>query len=145
MNDCKIASYDLLMLVGSSDDIHKKIVVDGITVHDGTLEKNKLLTPFDMDAIRVFNYQSCRGLEGWVVIANNLDLFLEEVDRSILIPLDGLSLMETKDVVVSQWLYMILSRPIDTLVITLKNPNSRISRLINSVGKNYYDFCEIYN
>lgn len=145
VNDCKNASYDLLMLVGSSDDIHKKIVVDGITVHDGTLEKNKLLTPFDMDAIRVFNYHSCRGLEGWVVIANNLDFFLEEIDRSTLIPLDGLTLLETKDVVVSQWLYMILSRPIDTLVISLKNPASRISKLINSVGKNHPDFSELYN
>ena len=145
VKDCKNASYDVLMLIGSSDNIHKKILNDEITIHDGTIERNKLSTPFDMDAIRVFNYQSCRGLEGWVVIANNLDLFLEEIDKLTVSCIEGLSLLETKEIVVTQWLYMILSRPIDTLVISLKNPNTRISRLINTVANNFTDFCEIYN
>jgi len=42
-------------------------------------------------------------------------------------------------------LYMILSRPIDTLVISLKNNNSKYSKLLLSVADAHPDYCEVYN
>ena len=101
--------------------------------------------PINMDACRVFNYQSCRGLEGWVVIANNLDVFLEEIEKTVSIAEVDLSIQETKDKVCSQWLYMILSRPIDTLVITFKNPKSKYVKLFIEVANSHPDYCEIIN
>jgi hypothetical protein len=145
VNECKNAAYDILLLVNSNDTLHKTLKHNDITIHDGTIEKNKGITPIDMDACRVFNYQSCRGLEGWVVISNNLDVFLDDIEKTIIVAEEGLSLQETKDKVFSQWLYMILSRPIDTLVITLKNPKSKYAKLLNEVANDHADYCEIYN
>jgi hypothetical protein len=145
VNECKNAPYDILLLVNSNDTLHKTLKHNDISIHDGTIEKNKAIIPTDMDACRVFNYQSCRGLEGWVVIANNLEVFLEEIEKKVSIAEEDLSLQETKDKVCSQWLYMILSRPIDTLVITLKNPKSKYAKLLIEVANDHADYCEIYN
>ena len=142
---CKNAAYDILLLVNSSDTIHKTLKHNNVSIHDGTLEKNKAIIPTDMDACRVYNYQSCRGLEGWVVIANNLDVFLDDIEKTITIAEEGLSLQETKEKVCTQWLYMILSRPIDTLVITFKNSRSKYVRLLMEVTNAHPDYCEIYN
>lgn len=145
IDQCKNAAYDILLLVNSSDTLHKTLKHNNISIHDGTIEKNKAIIPNDMDASRVFNYQSCRGLEGWVVIVNNLDLFLNDIEKSIEVAEESLSLQETKDKVCTQWLYMILSRPIDTLVISFKNPNSKYAKLLNDIANDHSDYCEIYN
>jgi hypothetical protein len=131
--------------VNSSDSFHKTLKHNDIAIHDGTIEKNKAITITDMEACRVFNYQSCRGLEGWVVIANNLDVFLEDIEKTVIVAQEDLSLKETKEKVCSQWLYMILSRPIDILVITFKNPKSNYAKLLQEVANGHSDYCEIYN
>lgn len=141
---CKNAAYDILLLVNSADTLHKELKHNDVSIHDGTIDKNKLKTPEDMDALRVFNYQSSRGLEGWVVIANNLDVFVEQMKNNTTEPADGMSLQETKLKVVARWLYMVLSRPIDTLVITLKNPHSKTSSLIIEAAKDHPDFCNFH-
>jgi hypothetical protein len=145
VDQCKNAAYDILLLVNSSDSFHKTLKHNDIAIHDGTIEKNKAITITDMEACRVFNYQSCRGLEGWVVIANNLDVFLEDIEKTVIVAQEDLSLKETKEKVCSQWLYMILSRPIDILVITFKNPKSNYAKLLQEVANAHNDYCEIYN
>ena len=145
VEQCKNAAYDILLLVSSEDDYHKKLKHNNIEVHDGTIEKNKAIIPTNMDASRVFNYQSSRGLEGWIVVANNLDVFLQEIENTTYEAEEGLSLLETKEKVCHQWLYMILSRPIDTLVISLKNKNSKYAKLLISVADAHPDYCDIYN
>lgn len=145
VSQCKNAAYDILLLVNSNDTFHKTLKHNDIAIHDGTIEKNKLITPLDMDASRVFNYQSCRGLEGWVVIANNLDVFLEEIEKTVGIAEEDLSLLETKEKVCTQWLYMILSRPIDTMVISFKNPRSNYAKLVTEVANAHSDYCEVFN
>ena len=145
IEQCKNAAYDILLLVSSEDDYHKKLKHNNIEIHDGTIEKNKAVIPNNMDASRVFNYQSSRGLEGWIVVANNLDVFLQEIENTIYEAEEGLSLLETKEKVCNQWLYMILSRPIDTLVISLKNKNSKYAKLLISVADAHPDYCDVYN
>ena len=145
VEQCKNAAYDILFLVSSEDDYHKKLKHNNIEIHDGTIEKNKAVIPNNMDASRVFNYQSSRGLEGWIVVANNLDVFLQEIENTIYEAEEGLSLLETKEKVCNQWLYMILSRPIDTLVISLKNKNSKYAKLLISVADAHPDYCDIFN
>jgi hypothetical protein len=145
VNECKNAAYDILLLVNSEDMFHKSLKHNNINIHDGTIEKNKGAIPINMEACRVFNYQSCRGLEGWVVIANNLDLFLQDLEKTVIESNEDLSLAETKSKVVAQWLYMILSRPIDTLVISFKNSNSPMAKLILKASSEHKDFCEILN
>lgn len=145
VTQCKNAPYDILILVSSSDEYHKVLKNNEIQIHDGTIEKNKALIPTNMDASRVFNYQSCRGLEGWVVFANNLDVFLQEMENTIHEAEEGLSLSETKEKVCYQWLYMILSRPIDTLAISVKNSNSKYAQLLINVANSHPDYCDIHN
>jgi hypothetical protein len=145
VNDCKNAAYDILLLVNNEDTIHKQLKFNGINIHDGTMEKYKTTTPLDKESPRVFNYQSCRGLEGWVVIANNIDVFLANIETNITEALDDLSLAETKEIIIARWLYMILSRPIDTMVISLKNVNSKYGQLLLKVANDHPDYCEIIN
>lgn len=141
VNICKNAGYDILLLVNHNDNYINILKEGGILLHDGTKESNKMKKPEDMDACRVFNYQSCRGLEGWIVIANNLDSYLEQVAINTTEPEPGLSLAETKRKAVAQWLYMILSRPIDRLVITLNNSTTEYSQLILKAANDHQDYC----
>lgn len=143
VEECKNAGYDILVLINHDDNFHTTIESQGAKIHNGTLSSLKDKLPDSMEACRVFNYQSCRGLEGWIVIANNLDTFLENSAKSILEPLPMLSLAETKRKLVSQWLYMILSRPIDTLIISLKDYKSEYGQLILKTASNHSDFCDI--
>lgn len=143
VNECKNAAYDILLLVNQGDGILKLLKEGGIEIHDGTIERNKNRTPSSMEASRVFNYQSCRGLEGWIVIANHLDLYLESVYKHTTTSLPSLSLEESKQKAVAQWLYMILSRPIDKLVISLHNKNSPYSQLILNAAIRKPDYCTI--
>lgn len=140
---CKNAGYDILLLVNNNDTLPDLLKSNNTFIHDGTIEKYKIRKPENMDACRVFNYQSCRGLEGWLVIANNLDLFLEQVSNNTTEAISGLSLTETKRKSVAQWLYMILSRPIDRLVISLNNTQSEYSQLILRTAQAKPDYCEI--
>ncbi len=142
VNDCKNAPYDLLILANNDDEFIKVLKENQIPFHNGTLDKLKDKYPGDIDSSRLYNYRSCRGLEGWLVIANNFDVFLEKEFNWIKEPIEGLSLKETKEQHVANWIYMVLSRAIDRIVIILKSPNSKYSKLILQVIQNK-DYGEI--
>ena len=40
------------------------------------------------------------------------------------------------------WSLMPLTRPIDTLVITLKDPNSKVGQMLQQLANDYRDFVE---
>jgi superfamily I DNA/RNA helicase len=69
------------------------------------------------DQVRVINYHSCRGLEGWAVVILGFDRILEQLNRH------GGGRGETSSYV-NDWLYMILTRAIDRLVIIYDQPDS---------------------
>lgn len=119
----------------------------GISLFDGTDEKIRKVYSTNPDECRLYQYESCRGLEGWVTVCLNFDILVEnkmndfkDMDFSDSIVLE--SNEEQLRKYVYQWVLMPLTRPIDTLVITLHNPDSEIGKLIKNVADSCVDFVD---
>lgn len=154
----KCEAYDILMLVppsyvttdpnGSSHldpvkaEAYKKANID---FFDGTNSDNRHKYS-SADKARLFQYDSCRGLEGWVTVCQRLDELVEHkiahVDREeIAKHYLGLDVEEGIRKYVYTWVLMPLTRPVDRLVITLKDPNSEIGRILKSLSESF-EFVE---
>lgn len=100
--------------------------------------------------VRIVQYASCRGLEGWTVVLDGFDPFLEEIFEGKLA--SGLDANE-KDGFVDlekaalgeawRWGLIALTRPIDTLVIQISNPKSRFGVQVLEVARKFPDFIDI--
>ena len=89
------------------------------------------------DESRVFQYDSCRGLEGWCTVCIDFDELIKykyNVYRKT----------NPDEIAYKQailWSLMPLTRAIDTIVITLKNPNGDIGNMLKCIADKY-DFVE---
>ena len=95
-------------------------------------------------------YDSCRGLEGWIVVLNQFDTFLKWKINSItgndiseFDHFQELSL-ETQELIWN-WTSMVLARVMDTLVIHLDNPVSGFGRTIIDYCRSNRDVVDIIN
>ena len=147
--------YETLFLCHKNFANQKSFLEDfksnGFNLWDGTDYKiRKTTARIPIDYYRIFQYSSCRGLEGWCVICLELDEFIRlqtddernyletagdiGVERSLSIDWD----VERR---VGNWLMIITTRAINTLLITLKNPDSDIGRAIKRLSEKS-DFIE---
>ncbi len=158
LNDGKKAKaepYDILFLVPPQDvkddrfvkyDLYK---ANKINLFDGTNSENRAYYSLDNSLCRLYQYESCRGLEGWSVICYDFDLLIDSKLRSFQAKLEkgeiqpflGSSVTETAKKLTYLWALMPFTRPIDTLVITLQDPNSEVGRLLYNMhnDKRHYD------
>lgn len=118
----------------------------GIEIWDGTNNDLRTQYPVELDSHRLFQYESCRGLEGWTVVCLELDEFIrykietykeEATDKLALQSLD-----EKRNEFVYLWSLIPLTRAIDTVIITLKDGNSKISKILYDLYKKNQDFIE---
>jgi hypothetical protein len=117
---------------------------NGIMVWDGTVSSNRDGYSIDAEEVRVLQYDSARGLEGWTVACLDFDEFLEEKsaeyqDGSV----DDLMLEspeERKKKYLYNWAMIPLTLAIDTLVITIKNPASKTASLLREIAEEHPDF-----
>lgn len=140
--------YDMLMLVPSSlttkdetgthyKNIHK-MAEKGIQIFDGTNENNRHRYPTNLNECRLFQYESCRGLEGWCVVCMHLD---EAIQAKINYAPNFTSNDTMIDPNVAKqtyaylWSLMPLTRAIDTLVIVLKDSNSKLGKILMDTAK----------
>ena len=148
--------YDILYLVPYSltenrdDGTHFKLddmfFKNGISIWDGTNDTIRRNYDIESDDVRVIQYHSSRGLEGWVVICMDFDSFMKE-RRKEYVPGDtNPLLLESPEDVLKKYMYnwaMIpLTRAIDTLVITLKDPKSSVGNVLHSIAKKHPDYVE---
>lgn len=119
----------------------------GISLFDGTDEKSRKVYSTNPNECRLYQYESCRGLEGWVTVCLNFDILIEnkmnefrDMDFSDSIVLE--SHEEQLRKYVYKWALMPLTRPIDTLVITLHNPDNEIGKLIKKIADSCVDFVD---
>ena len=150
--------YDLLMLTPpqlvdrtNSERIHFKKFDEyrsqGIEVYDGTNTTTRTQYPTNLELCRLFQYDSCRGLEGWTVVCLDFDqLFQYKMDSYVDIANDELALEtpeERANRFVSLWALMPLTRAIDTLAITLSGVSEdEIYKRLKEVGKLMPDVIE---
>jgi len=90
----------------------------------------------DNDNIRMLHYESIRGLEGWIVVLDEIDQYYE-----YLITNKNTKLSENE---AKQRMLIALTRPIDTLVISVKDRNSKFSKMLEEICEKNKDFVEFY-
>ena len=153
--DCKEAggdNYDMLFLVPYQMAPHcaidnnssiKPIDLDlwkkyGICLFDGTSTDKEQYT-VDTNECRLYQYDSCRGLEGWATICFKFDVLIEnkiKLAKQIDFPAE-LALRSKEDrekEYAFLWSLMPLTRAIDTLVITLHDSNSMIGKILKEMA-----------
>lgn len=123
----------------------------GYRVFDGTNDTIRC-SYGAVDQIRVYQYDSCRGLEGWTVVCRDFDDFIAykyndyvNNNRDVEDPLVMDKFEDRQILYVKRWVMMAITRPIDTLVITIKDPSSKIANILRSIAADYRDIvtCKI--
>jgi hypothetical protein len=131
---------------GGFSELGQVLTQRGLRVWDATNEQVRRDFPRLTDTYRIVQYASCRGLEGWTVVAESMDDFwadqfekrrLQGGDRETGRSADQIAAEEAW-----RWCAIPLTRPIDTLVITLRDPNSPFSKAILNAADRYPDFVE---
>lgn len=96
---------------------------------------------------RIVQYESCRGLEGWIVALDGLDEFwdLKRVEAAEAGPPTGIAVDPASWARSRAWSWTMipLTRAIDTLVITLRDPESAAAQLILGVAETMPDVVEV--
>lgn len=148
------SNYDILMLVPPTM-VENRVFIKadvwrsaGIKFIDGTnTSALEACTPAELlESCRIYQYESCRGLEGWVAVCYELDEIIRCKSQEIQI---GENVIGDPHILrmqaTYQWIMMPLTRAIDTLVITVKEINSPIAEMLRNVAKQHGDFvdCQI--
>ncbi len=118
----------------------------GIRIWDSTSKDLRSQYVVDLTQHRLLQYESCRGLEGWTVVCLNLDDFIKyKMDTFLEQETDELALEsfeEKRDKFVYLWSLIPLTRAIDTLIITIRNKESKVGRALRKVYEENPDFVQ---
>lgn len=163
-NEClqsENSEYDLMILVPPSLVINKESKNSsfaykdhyeslGLDIFDGTNDYQRMRYA-SVHQIRVYQYDSCRGLEGWIVVCRDIDDFIQykfedyvknKRDREDPNAMDTFE--DRRKEYVRRWLMMAVTRPIDTLVITVRDPQSKIANILREISSiNDFITCRI--
>ena len=119
----------------------------GGEVWDGTARDVREVYPTSREQLRFVQYDSCRGLEGWISINYDLDHLWDYKIRQWEAegrPND--ELIESRDEVAvrhaSRWIMIPLTRAIDTLVIGLRSSDGPLKAVLKRVADRHPDFVE---
>ena len=127
--------------------IPKLLINNNQPFWDGTEDNEKFKIINDINQLRVIQYQSCRGLEGWNVINYNLDelwdIKFAECMNSEKQSDDLLSKEEISKNFAAKWIMIPLTRGIDSFTISLKDKNSYLAKKILKTAEIYKDFVKV--
>lgn len=154
LKDAGNIAYDMLYLVphalvSKTDGVSQfrlatEFLKEDILFWDGTRSDNRSSYSTDPDEIRVLQYDSARGLEGWAVFCLDFDVFLQEKeDEYVESKADSLLLEspeERKEKYLMNWAMIPFTRAIDTLVITIKDENSKQAQLLKEISEKHPDY-----
>jgi hypothetical protein len=123
---------------------------EGRPVWDGTDPTIRRDFPRSVDESRIVQYESCRGLEGWVTVLDGFDLFWSSKRDEMLARFNaeqspgGMQHPAASAAQFAwQWAMIALTRPIDTLVITIRGGDSDVGRLLSNVSAAIPDIVEV--
>jgi len=152
----KNSPYDILFLVHPNSVAHdnnghswfkdlENFEEAGIKLFDGTNESLRCKYPSDLSQCRLFQYDSCRGLEAWTVICLDFDLFFEykmKYSESKIPDVTMESIDDYRNRFASLWSLMPLTRAIDTLIIQFDRKDSKLFQIMSSLNNEYPDFIQ---
>tara|TARA_B000000557_G_C20612322_1_gene374412 strand:+ start:21 stop:674 length:654 start_codon:yes stop_codon:yes gene_type:complete len=119
----------------------------GGLVWDATAVDVREQYPTARDALRIVQYDSCRGLEGWTVINYAFDEFYEYKYKQRMDAPDELGeTFDTKEALAAafaaQWAMIPMTRAMDTLVINISNRSSSLKDVLKAVYEKRRDYIE---
>lgn len=110
---------------------------DGGAVWDASSSDVREIYPTERDALRIVQYDCCRGLKGWTVINYAFDDFYHyKYEQWLASPPDLAAAFA------AQWMMIPLTRTMDTLVINVSKRPSVVKDALMSVQKRQSDFVE---
>jgi hypothetical protein len=111
---------------------------DGTKVDKQHISKKSLPLPLNEEH-RVYHYESSRGLESWTAVCLEMDdlyenklFFYESSEGQQTI----YSKEEQAKIFAANWCLIAMSRAVDTLVITIRNKDSKFTRILRDITKN---------
>ncbi|WP_282018179.1 hypothetical protein [Salegentibacter mishustinae] len=112
----------------------------------GSVDKRELPVPRSL-SVRAIYYESCRGLEAWNVMCFDIDHFYEhkrtnEKASTYLIE-EILNTPEIrKDKYAATWVLMAITRAIDSCYLSIKNRDSKISKVLLDFAQKYPNYVQ---
>lgn len=94
--------------------------------------------PSNPEEYRVLNYQSCRGLEGWMTVCLGFDSLWNEKLKEFEIEQNKNDLFVDELLInnlVAQWMLIPLTRAMDTLVIEIRSGDSKVGQALKNIYK----------
>lgn len=113
-----------------------------LDVWDAVDPENRDTFATSLDQYRVVQYESCRGLEGWVVICLALDEFYEHKLKNAEISEEARANLyfdekESAIAYAKKWLMIPMTRAIDTLVIHVNDEDSFVGKSLRELSDRY--------
>jgi hypothetical protein len=132
---------------GTSSIPARTLIAAGKKVWDASSIDVREHFPADRDALRIVQYDSCRGLEGWTVMNYAFDDFWEYkyneyFHSSKLLNEPVGSRTECACEFASRWAMIPLTRAMDTLVINVSNRPSLVRDALAKVHARRGDFVQ---
>lgn len=136
-----IDELDNVDIVEKSTNRKLEISNNGLKIWNGIVERKGDLSVPAANQTRFIYYESCRGLEAWNVLCVDLDSFFYNMrsskDAELYARTNAEFFSNEKDLkseFALHWVYMAITRPIDTLYIKLGNPSNEFSKKIVEIG-----------
>lgn len=124
-----------------------ELLAQGYSVWDGVDDAVRRDFPRSHDLLRVLQYDSVRGLEGWTTVLEHFDDAWDYKRRDWIVnraPADVPVDPERAAALAAwRWCMIALTRPMDTLLITLHDPGSIASKLILKTAAQFPDFAQV--
>lgn len=152
-------AYDMLFLSPSSlvvkdNERNKTFALSrefeqaGILLWDGINDDRRIDYSINLDEARVLQYESSRGLEGWTVCCLDFDEFIRIKEEHYDPSRAGNALLlesaaEQKKKYLLNWTLIPMTRAIDTLILVLKDHNSRFSKSILECASHLSDYVQV--
>ena len=137
-----IDELDNVDIVEKSTNRKLEVLNNDLKIWNGIVERKGELSVPAANQTRFIYYESCRGLEAWNVLCVDLDSFFYNMRSSKDAELYARTNHEIfsneedlKSEFALHWVYMAITRPIDTLYIKLGNPSNEFSQKIMEIGK----------
>lgn len=135
---------DLLMCVPPKfSKLQESLAFNQIKYWDGTDDILRSEPCFDRESIRIVQYDSCRGLEGWTTFNFELDTFWDykfNLEKNNFKDFENFQTPEEQAYeMTAKWILIPLTRSMDTIVINLTEKDSQIKTFLKQL-KDEYDF-----
>lgn len=137
-----IDELDNVDIVDKSTNRKLEISNQDLKIWNGIVERKGELSVPAANQTRFIYYESCRGLEAWNVLCVDLDSFFYNMRSSKdaeLYARTNLDFFTNEEKLKSEfalhWVYMAITRPIDSLYIKLATPSNEFSKEIIDIAK----------